>query len=651
MKKNRKTWALRSVAAPIPFAMGLMLSAVALTSCHSDDDGQSGSYDYGNVLDFSPNPTADQYGVKFNGKAVVLGSGNTYFNTAVLNRLTSSSNVFSDDAKAYVFTKDYNMDFTVDQMAAMIKAYLNGANFVLIEPSFGDLTKLENTAIEATKKLVAEGVDVKGVGGFYEKINELKKLNLQDVYKSTEVIAFRKNDAYVIADLKELTTLSGSNTTGLFGSENGTTVERKCVQNDYEPTDYDRGVSTDILMDWMEGNGESTTKGVSPATRANSSEAATIDSYMQGERFVIQQQVGPSRALDKTLNYEMVYVMYSAYNFDTNTDYYFIRLRPNFKCSALGCPSGTNTWIEANKVVTFDDGHTSGSIWSKYDNHWYGTYMSAFDFTGEIVRADKSAAQDVTLLDATPKTDVSGSTGYTTGLSYSISGNLGFNVQGPTGGVQAGMTFSESTSHTLPDLKVRHSENGATTFWGVTGIVPQTHHSIWKMGATHDEVGTFQKTDWQTEFTWIVSVKNPGGQTSEPFFLKATDLTEITDLNTNTYDYELRVHPTQTNYIKLPVPNRFRNNFIVTCSDNNLQNVLKDQFSKTWLNEFTYYGKSNDEVTNGAVFTFNTIKTAVKGYLQEIVAKGFTGTYTFRLKTVDGKELATFKIDNGKLVE
>ena len=347
----------------------------------------------------------------------------------------------------------------------------------------------------------------------------------------------------------------------------------------------------------------------------------------------------------------MVYVMYSAYNFDTNTDYYFIRLRPNFKCSALGCPSGTNTWIEANKVVTFDDGHTSGSILSKYDNHWYGTYMSAFDFTGEIVRADKSAAQDVTLLDATPKTDVSGSTGYTTGLSYSISGNLGFNVQGPTGGVQAGMTFSESTSHTLPDLKVRHSENGATTFWGVTGIVPQTHHSIWKMGATHDEVGTFQKTDWQTEFTWIVSVKNPGGQTSEPFFLKATDLTEITDLNTNTYDYELRVHPTQTNYIKLPVPNRFRNNFIVTCSDNNLQNVLKDQFSKTWLNEFTYYGKSNDEVDKGAVFTFNTIKTAVKGYLNEIVSKGYTGTYTFNLKTTDGKELATFKIENGKIVE
>lgn len=168
---------------------------------------------------------------------------------------------------------------------------------------------------------------------------------------------------------------------------------------------------------------------------------------------------------------------------------------------------------------------------------------------------------------------------------------------------------------------------------------------------THDLVGTFQRTDWQTEFTWIVSIKNPSAQTSEPFLIKATDRTEITDLNSNLYDYELRVHPTQTNYIKLPVPNRFRNNFIVTCSDNNLQNVLKDQFSETWLNEFTYYGKSNDEVEKGAVYTFNTIKTAVKGYLSEIVSKGYTGTYTFRLKTVDGRELSTFQIDNGEIVE
>ena len=648
MKKRIKTNVLRNIIAPIPCAMGMMLSAMGITSCGPNDDiNNSSEYIYDNVLELVPNPTSDQYGMKYDGKTVVLGTGNTYFNSSVLGRLTSTSDAFSGDAKVYVFTKDYNMDFTVDQMAAMIKAYLNNANFILIEPTFSDLTKLETTATEATKKLVAEGVDVTGVGGFFGKIDELKKLDLQNVYKETEVIAFRQNDIYVIPDLKELATLSSSNATGLFGSENGTTEEKKCVQDDYEPTDYDRGVATDNLVNWL-------VKGKdfpSIDTGENSGEASTIDKYMQGERFVIQQQVGPSRAMGKTLNYDMVYIIYSAYNFDTDTDYYFIRLRPNFKCSAFNCPTDAGTWIHANKVVTFDDGHTSGSFWSKYDDRWYGTYMSAFDFTGDIVRADKSAAQNVTLLDASPKTDVSGSTGYTTGLSYSISGDLGFNMNGPTGGVHGGMTFSESTTQTLPDLKVRHSENGPSTFWGITGVVPITHHNAWTGKATHDLVGTFQRTDWQTEFTWIVSIKNPSSQTSEPFLIKATDRTEITDLNSNGYDYELRVHPTQTNYIKLPIPNRFRNNFIVTCSDNNLQNVLKDQFSKTWLNEFTYYGKSNDEVDKGAVFTFNNIKTAVKGYLNEIVSKGYTGTYTFNLKTTDGKELATFKIENGKIVE
>lgn len=643
---------LRSLTAPVSLAMGLMLSAVALMSCHdSDNDSKSSGYKYDELLDLVANPTTDQYGVKYNEKTVVLGTGNTDFNTSVLGRLTSVSNVFFDDAKAYVFTKGYNMDFTVDQMATMIKAFLNDATFILIEPQFSDLTKMETTAKEATKKLIQEGVDIKGVSNFLEKINDLKKMNLQDVYKETEVLAFRKHDTYVIRDLKELTTLSESKTTGFLGTEDGKTIEKPCALINYDPTDYDRGVSTDIFMNWLDEDFEPTAKGIRKFSRATSSEAATIESYMQGERFVIQQQVGPSRALDKTLNYEMVYIVYSAYNFDTDTDYYFIRLRPNFKCSALGCPTGAGTWIHANKVVTFDDGHTSGDFFSKYHDSWYGTYMSAFDFTGDIVLADKSAAKNVTLLDATPKTDVSGSNGYSTGLSYSISGNLGFNMSGPMGGVTAGMTFSESTSHTLPDLKVRHSENGATTSWGVTGIVPITHHNFWTGKVTHDLVGTFQRTDWQTEFTWIVSVKNPSAQTSEPFFLKATDLTEITDLNDCGWDYELRVHPIQTHYIKLPIPNRFRNNFIVSCSDNNLQNVLKDQFGQTWRNEFTFYGKSNDEVEKGAVFTFNSIKTAVNGYLDEIVSKGFTGTYTFRLKTISGQELATFKIDNGKIVE
>lgn len=652
MKKSIKTRALRNIYAPIPFATCLMLSAMGMTSCGPNDDiNNSTEYNFDKVLELDPYPTSDQYEIKYKGKTVALGTGKEYFNACVLGRLTSSSDVFSDDAKAYVFTKDYNMDFTVDQMATMIKAFLNDATFILLEPKFNDLTKIETTAYEATKKLIEEGVDVKGVGNFLERIKELKTLELKNVYNATEIIAFRKYDTYVINDLKELTTLSGLNTTGLLENEDGQTTEKKCAQDDYEPTDYDRGVSTDIFIDWLAENSESAAKGIRPNSRANSSEASTIDKYMQGERFVIQQQVGPSRAMGKTLNYEMVYIIYSAYNFDNDTDYYFIRLRPNFKCSAFNCPTDAGTWIHANKVVTFDDGHTSGSFWSKYDDRWYGTYMSAFDFTGDIIRADKSAAQNVTLLDATPKTDVSGSTGYTTGLSYSISGDLGFNAQGPTGGVHGGMTFSESTTQTLPDLKVRHSENGPSTFWGVTGVVPTTHHNIWTGKTTHDLVGTFQRTDWQTEFTWIVSIKNPSAQTSEPFLIKATDRTEITDLNSNGYDYELRVHPTQTNYIKLPIPNRFRNNFIVTCSDNNLQNVLKDQFSKTWLNEFTYYGKSNDEVDKGAVFTFNNIKTAVKGYLEEIVSKGYTGTYTFRLKTTDGKELATFKIENGKMVE
>ena len=652
MKKNLKNKVLKRMTYSASIVMGLMLSAVALTSCHdSDKDGDYGIDLNVDEIDFVPQPIADQFTTKYGKKAVVLGTDNTEFNASVVGRMTSVSDIISDDAQAFVFTKGYDMDFTVDEMAKMMKAYMNDACFIFVEPNLENLAKIEETAQKAAKQLVQEGVDVRQSYDFMERLDALKKLNIQDLYDDTEVLAFRKHDTYVIRDLEDMANVSGANTTCLLGSSDGKTGEKQCEQNDYEPTDYDRGESSDMLVDWMNEDYDGEAECISKFTKATSSAESTIESYMQGDRYVIQEQVGPSRALDKILTYELVYIVYSAYNFDTDTDYYFIRLRPNFNCSDLGCPTGAKSWIKVDKVVRFDDGSTSGEFFSSRENLWYGTYMSAFNFTGDIVCSDWSAAQNVTLLDASPKTDVSGSNGYSTGFSFSVSGNLGFNMSGPTGGASGGVSFSESTSHSIPDLQVRHSESGSTTKWMISGIVPQVHNNFWTGSRTHDLVGTFQRTDWQTEFTWIVSIKNPRSQTSEPFYLKATDLTEITDLNCNRFDYELKVHPTQTHYVKLPIPNRFRQSFIISCSDNGLQNVLKDQFSQTWRNEFTFYGKTDEEVEKGATNIFNTVKTAVNGYLDELVSKGYIGTYTFRLKTVDGKELSKFTLDNGKIVE
>ena len=652
--KMKKMNMLKEVVYFASVVVCIMLSSTTLTSCSDKETTQEPTISEDNVITLTGAPTVDECSTKFNEKAVVLGNGTSEFNTTVLNRLTTSSNTISSDAKAFVFTNGYNMDFTADEMKTMMKAYLDDACFVLVEPELGNIEQMETKAKTAIKSLIEDGEDVSQAYSFIDKLESLKQINIQEVYDGTEVLAFRKHDMYVVRDLDEMIELSDKSAQATANVD-GKDVEENWTVVDYEPTDYDRGESTDMLVTWMNEEGEADVEPVSRFTRASNDAQATIDKYMQGNRVVIQEQVGPSRALGKILRYELVYTVYSAYDFDKDEDYYFIRLRPNFHCSALDCPTDRKKWIAANKVVKFDDWRESGNWYSSMEDRWYGTYMSAFKFTGEIVDKTKEVcASNAELVEATPKTDVSGTSGYTTGFSCSLSGNIGFNMSGPTGGVGVGASFSESTSHTHPSMMIAHKEEGSTTEWKVTGIVPKVdteYDPFWPFTVTvHDVVATFQHTDWQTEFTWIVKVKNPKSQ-SLPFYLKATDFTEITDLNNSSYNFELRVHPTQVHYIELPQPNRAYENYVITCSDNNLQNVLKEQYSKTWNNEFAYYGLNKDEVKNGSLMLFDGMKKIIAGYGTEIVEKGFSGKYTFRLKTLQGEELAHFVMENGKIVE
>lgn len=181
----------------------------------------------------------------------------------------------------------------------------------------------------------------------------------------------------------------------------------------------------------------------------------------------------------------------------------------------------------------------------------------------------------------------------------------------------------------------------------MTGITPQCHLGFFRY--YHDEVATFQKTDWQTEFTWVVKVKNP--DRDRDYYLYTSDFTEITELNYNLSDYELRVHPTQHSKIKLDAPNRSRCNFIMSCSDDEVQKLIQNQFSQTWQNEFTYYARTDNYAEQGAKNMFEAVKVAVKGYAATLVEKGYSGSYTFSLAKSDGTRMASFKLENGEVIE
>ncbi len=635
MKKT--VYFLRKASSPL---LALVLSAGIFVSCQKNEDNNEIPVPEDSEEN-TPLPDTDQLEVTFNGKAAILGSDRSGFNASLVNRLKNATDEISADSKAFVFTTACAMDFSEDDTKAMLKAYAGGANFIFINPVFPNLTEYRLKFNSAVESLLEDDLDFDLVDAerFFMKLQEMSDLFTDKPYGSMEAAAFQANSFYVVSSIEDQAAISDTSATGHFAkdSEGSAVDERNCVSADYEPTAYDYGKSADLLVEWMDDYAD-----------FSDSASDAIDKYMTGHRTVVQRAVGPSRALGRTLRYELVYTVYCAYDFDNNADYYYIRLEPNFHCDQLGCKNGDRNWIAANRVVVFDDGSTSGEFWSTKTDLWYGPYMSKFDYTGQIVEEDGTVTNGVTLLDATPHTDVSGTSGYTTGFSAGVSGTFGFGGKGgPTGGITGSFTFSESHSHTENQLKVYHKTANNVPNWRIEGVVPQCHVGL--LSYYHDEVATFQKNDWQTEFTWTVKVANP--HRDKAYFLSGTDITEVTELNYSIYDYELRVHPSQNSMLRLPEPNRSNAKYIMNCSDDKVQDLIAKQFPDTWMNEFTYYALNDDYSYWGARAMFDKVKVAVKGYASIMKQKGYTGKYTFTLNKLYGDVVSTFTIDNSDSAE
>lgn len=616
----------------------------SLTSCKKDkEQEQQSQIEVNQDL-----PTADQLDVTTSRKAVVLGSNRSDYNASVVNRLKNASGELCDDAEVVVFTTDYAMNFTRDQLRSLILSYLNGANLIFINPIFPSIEDFEKNYDAALSEIIAEDstFDTDAAMDFLNTVENVKEIFENKLCGEVECVACCETSIYVVKSLEVLADSSSNNAVGFFSDNKQNSGESDCEDDNYVPTDYDHGKSADLLLEWMDDSeSKSAVKFAAKDFGVKSDANSDIEKFMAGYHVSIQHCVGPSRALARTLRYEMAYTFYSAYDFDKQEDYYFIRLEPNFHCSALGCKNGEDTWVNANRVVKFDDGSTSGEFWSSKTDLWYGPYMSKFNYSARLVKGNGFAVNNSTLLATSPHTDVSGSSGYSTGITYSLSGNIGFNSKGPSGGITGGVSFSDSHSHTESNLKVYHSIDYNVPTWRIEGITPKCHMGWWSY--SHDEVATFQKTDWQTEFTWVVKVPKLGD--GEPYYLMAEDMAEITELNYNIYDLELRVHPTQSTKIKLCEPNRCNDSFTMSCDNQSLQNKIKEQFPLLWQNQFIYYALNSEESVQGAKNMFEKVKTAVSGFSENLKEQFYTGTYKFSLRKTDGTLVSEFTLENGEV--
>jgi len=267
----------------------------------------------------------------------------------------------------------------------------------------------------------------------------LKELNLDIVFpnqednSSIELFAARKmndgNHFFVTQDNDENESYSHEDTEytyTIIGPEDKPTNIEKT-----EKTTKDKVLneSNDILQKTRVANfatwvQEQNTK------QANKSETSSTELHDLAEANV--WDVDKS---DDGQSFTIRYIQYSCHSFTNGMDYYFISQ------SAQLNPSVLWKWIEKGHVsypniyLPKQEGHMRRYL---FKNYWG-------EDPGNNVPLEKTSPEN-----ANDKTTI------TSGISYSLSGSLGFNGNGPTGSLTAGATFNNSQSFSLSDCSVNN---------------------------------------------------------------------------------------------------------------------------------------------------------------------------------------------------
>ncbi len=626
-------------------------SGSALVSC-SDDTQESvkktdGTEQTDSLDSLTPDPVTDQLEVKFNSPAVVFGADRSGFNANVVNRMTNTTSEITPSVKAFVFTKNHNVRFSVDDVTKMFQAYQNGANFILVDPASVDRTALIDTIQAAIDTVSKQGTDVTEPSQMLARFKQVKQMSTQSVDNRTEAVAFSQLGLYIVRNLEETADSARSNAMIQGLTADSDTVNTMCAPREYAPTEYDHGKSADQLVQWM--NRAVNFKNQSTANAVTDADGNVI----KPQSVCIQQTLGPTLALEKKMRYEINVDCYSFHDCQANEDHYLVHISPTYHNSQLECPNITrryhnfkdvitysNFWYKIDQWVKLADGtllrpsylegaSTGVDFLMTWRNVWYGPYFKGCYLSCKLTDANGNN-ENISMPQISPSEMVQGTV--KSGLNTEINnvsmlyGNLWGGKWGQT--VKAAQSFEH---HDGGLFGANTGRTGSFTDWTFGGERPgyiyvDHQHDIKTSsvrgvtatpyyGADHSIVEDFQRNDWSTDLTLHYVVKNP--KVNSMYTLTLNDIAYAAELVyrdgdetcSARYD-EGVVWNEHTTNIPLFTPVR-SDEYQITCSDPNFMKVheqhikdaIKEFYTTDWSGNypnFTVYGTSEEEMQGRA---------------------------------------------------
>lgn len=273
-----------------------------------------------------------------------------------------------------------------------------------------------------------------------------------------EAVASRGRQIYFVHDIDEA--LEASATEAVIPGKKGPRVQTERCQDSNpspaliprpeNPTDW-KTVTNDSVSkfsSWVKGDGASLLAGrPADATKVSAASAIVNAGSRPAQTFVHNFSAAykgnyehyDGRYNGKTETVEVIIDVWAACQINdtvaSSVDWYLVRTSVVCNNQQLGYK---NEWDSAKHV---------GPYFNKCD-------LSSF-IADSTVKTNECSPQNA-----------AGSTSFTTGSSFSLSGNVGFNMSGPTGGVGVGYSESQSSTRSIPDIGVN---------WNGT----QSHQASW----------------------------------------------------------------------------------------------------------------------------------------------------------------------------
>ncbi len=284
-----------------------------------------------------------------------------------------------------------------------------------------------------------------------------------------------------------------------------------------------------------------------------------------------------------------------------------------------------------------------------------GPYFDSFSISLKLPNGELQATQ------CSPQ-NAWGSTSFTTGSSFSIGANAGFNSSGPTGGVSTGFSFSTSSTTSIPDIGITFTPDTSIVQAGWKFAAPELtleKDNWWFFNGKHilhgpKSIQTVAATfDTYTLFT-RESSKDPNKNNAMFEICETVTLSCIKAWNTGS-GCKSWVFPGFSKWVRHHIPFTRPSNVSaeyimnVTCPAGSseehrtmVNNAMKEYFPD-WASNVTYYsyygeGNSNDGkyavLDAVAKNSFTSVKQKITTNMNVLKDRGFSGTYTFYIQNV-----------------